>query len=239
MVRDNIKDEKYFDYFIIDENKRINKFENMIKKVIDERGEDDEGVRSAYNYLYGIYFSKLKALYSAGRSFNEIKDYLSDVLEIMDKNWDQNSGYVEMVWMLSIGIMLDVQEKEMGRLIKLVRKSEIKDYLIEFLIHSYDNRNEIVTENCKWETPYGFLVKVINEKDKEESVRLLKEYLEKKWYPGHGDMGWYDTHEIKDDYIYSGYWSFESGAIVKILRLDDHMLKEVPYYPYDMRHYKE
>ena len=31
-----------------------------------------------------------------------------------------------------------------------------------------------------------------------------------------------------------GYWSFESGALVKILGLDDSSLKEVQYYPYDM-----
>lgn len=36
-----------------------------------------------------------------------------------------------------------------------------------------------------------------------------------------------------------GYWSFESGALVKILGLDDSSLKEVQYYPYDMVHWNE
>ncbi|WP_149023628.1 PoNe immunity protein domain-containing protein [Listeria rocourtiae] len=38
--------------------------------------------------------------------------------------------------------------------------------------------------------------------------------------------------------IYSGYWSYESGAIAKVLQLDDEVLKEVKYYPYDLVHYK-
>lgn len=36
---------------------------------------------------------------------------------------------------------------------------------------------------------------------------------------------------------YSGYWSYESGAIAKVLQLDDEVLKNVPYYPYDLVHY--
>ncbi|MDD7379168.1 MAG: DUF1911 domain-containing protein [Lachnospiraceae bacterium] len=38
---------------------------------------------------------------------------------------------------------------------------------------------------------------------------------------------------------YYGYWSFEAGAIAKILNLDDSSLKDVPYYPYDLVHYKK
>ncbi|KXY58127.1 hypothetical protein AT278_02010 [Bacillus cereus] len=50
----------------------------------------------------------------------------------------------------------------------------------------------------------------------------------------------YDAHENKNkNDIYSGYWSFESGAIVKILKLDDSNLKDTSYYPYDMVHYQE
>ena len=66
----------------------------------------------------------------------------------------------------------------------------------------------------------------------------LKEYLEKYWYVGHKNMGWYDIHKAKEK-LYYGYWSFEAGAIAKILNLDDSNLKNVPYYPYDLVHYKK
>jgi hypothetical protein len=49
---------------------------------------------------------------------------------------------------------------------------------------------------------------------------------------------WYDSHKSsKNDYY--GYWSFEAGAIAKILNLDDSSLKDVAYYPYDLVHYKK
>lgn len=65
----------------------------------------------------------------------------------------------------------------------------------------------------------------------------MRDYLANEWYQGQNDTGWYDAHKSKED-IFSGYWSFVSGAIVKILELDDSSLKDTPYYPYDMVHYE-
>ena len=47
-----------------------------------------------------------------------------------------------------------------------------------------------------------------------------------------------DSHKSSEN-VYYGYWSFEAGAIAKILNLDDSSLKDVPYYPYDLVHYKK
>ncbi|MDR2570707.1 MAG: DUF1911 domain-containing protein, partial [Oscillospiraceae bacterium] len=42
----------------------------------------------------------------------------------------------------------------------------------------------------------------------------------------------------KKNSFYSGYWSYESGAVAKILRLDDTGWEDMKYYPYDMVHYR-
>ena len=76
-----------------------------------------------------------------------------------------------------------------------------------------------------------------NNQSKELSIQKLEKYLKKEWYRGHSDCAWHDDHKygIRHD----GYWSFESGALVKILGLDDSSLKGLPYYPYDMVHWNE
>lgn len=76
-----------------------------------------------------------------------------------------------------------------------------------------------------------------NNQSKELSIQKLEKYLKKEWYQGHSDCAWHDDHKygIRHD----GYWSFESGALVKILGLDDSSLKGLPYYPYDMVHWNE
>ncbi|WP_368135627.1 PoNe immunity protein domain-containing protein, partial [Bacteroides caccae] len=48
---------------------------------------------------------------------------------------------------------------------------------------------------------------------------------------------WYNDH--KYGIVHDGYWSFESGALVKVLGLDDSCLKGLPYYPYDMVHWND
>ena len=37
--------------------------------------------------------------------------------------------------------------------------------------------------------------------------------------------------------LYFCYWSFEVGAVAKILSINDSGLKDVLYYPYDLVHY--
>ena len=65
----------------------------------------------------------------------------------------------------------------------------------------------------------------------EENLDLLAE-----WY--NEDCGCYEAHKSKQN-IYYGYWSFEAGAIAKILKINDTQLRDTQYYPYDMVHYKE
>jgi hypothetical protein len=64
------------------------------------------------------------------------------------------------------------------------------------------------------------------------------DYLKNKWYHGHRDTAWYNRHKRKNS-TYDGYWSFESGAIAKIMGLDDSGWEDLKYYPYDMVHYKD
>ena len=81
-------------------------------------------------------------------------------------------------------------------------------------------------------------LKQILDNDEIIACEALKEYLQEKWYEIHRECAWYDSHKSsKNDYY--GYWSFEAGAIAKILNLDDSSLKDVAYYPYDLVHYKK
>lgn len=239
MTRDNLRDKNYFERCIENDTQRIIKFKTAIKSVIEERGTNDENVVSTYGYLFGIHIGKLEAIYSSGAPFNEVKHFFSDIIKIAEMIWSSNSEYVEMIWLLSIGNMLEIDAKEMERLKEVIKKDGVEDYLIDFLLHAYDSSWEIRTTSIDFGHPYPLIYDIINAPDKATAVTLLKDYLENEWYDGHDDMGWYDSHKREDKYLYSGYWSFESGAIAKILELDDAILQDVPYYPYDMVHYTE
>lgn len=235
-MRDTVKNKDYFKRYIEYEFTRIQKFEKAVNKVIQERGVTDRGVQSGLRSIQGFYFNILNALYSSGEPLENIKKFYPKVLRSMKPVWNSNSGYVEMIWMLSIGIMLNIPKGELRELEIMIKEDGIQDYLIDFLISYYNEDWKIRTENFKFEIPYKSLYSIINTTNKEKSLVNLNHYLIKEWYLGHKDTGWYDTHKSSED-IYSGYWSFESGAIAKILGLNDHVLKDIPYYPYDMVHY--
>ncbi|MFJ5772507.1 PoNe immunity protein domain-containing protein [Psychrobacillus sp. NPDC093180] len=234
-MRDTIKNSNYFNGYLEYEYARIEKFEKAINSLIQERGITDRGVQSGLRGIEGFYFNVLKALYSSGAPLESIRILFPKVLHIMKQVWNSDRGYVQMVWMISIGIMLNIRKAEMRELEKMVAQDGVKDYLIDFLLGHFNKEWKGSTPNFKFKIPYQTFDSVINAANKEESLTHLKNYLSKDWYHGHQDTGWYDTHKSKKD-IYSGYWSFESGAVAKILGLDDQILKDVPYYPYDMVH---
>ncbi|MDQ7737894.1 DUF1911 domain-containing protein [Prevotella corporis] len=181
---------------------------------------------------YQILISK----YSVGYPVLElIPDYLQGV-QFMKKGWNTDAGYVTMLWYLSIGVMLECH-KELQQLSILLKEHSVKDKLFSFLVN---NTQDYASEKLLWTTPYAGLIEVIElaKTNKEEAVERLQKYLKKEWYKGHSDCGWYNDHKSKWG-VHFGYWSFESGALVKILGLDDSSLQGLPYYPYDMVHCME
>jgi len=145
-----------------------------------------------------------------------------------------------MVWMLSIGIMLEIRDEEFNKLIKLVDADNLNDYLVDMLIRYRKADWKVESIDFKFPKPYMKIKRVFESAlngDKEQALEGLKSYLEKAWYKGHSDMGWYDNHKSKFN-IHVGYRSYESGATAKILGLNDTGLKDHQYYPYDLVHYK-
>ena len=225
-----IAQRRVLQYLYRKKNARIRQIEKVLHTVIEQRGAHDEGARNGYLFLANHYLDRIIAMYSAGRPLDEISRLFPGVIEMMEKSWN-GENYEQMLQALSIGVMLDVEEEQFSRLTDLVRKYELRDGLIEFMIDGHPEGPLLFAE------PYAKLMKVI-QSDGHQQAERLRSYLEDHWYDGHADSGWHDTHKHPDP-IYSGYWSFESGAVAKIIGLEDESLKDVPYYPYDMAHYKD
>ena len=201
---------------------------------------DKKKIIDTYDTILKYSLDNLLVSYSMGSDLDTFKENLQIVIDSMEKVWRQSNGYVQMVWVLSFGIMLDINIQKINKLKDLVQQDNPNDYLIDFLLNSKTDWALSHTD-FKFPVPYKSLKDVISlalENRKNEAVLRLKEYLDKEWYKGHSDTGWYNSHSSKYN-IYSGYWSWESGALVKILGLDDTILKDQQYYPYDMVHWKD
>lgn len=203
-------------------NQGINPYKRPIEEVIRLTKED-----------ISIYQEKkMIATYTAGYAIEKFKEEYLKFVDSLVPVWHSNSGYDEMLWALSIGILLEVDETTFDKLVDLVKKDDPEDYLIDYLIQSR-HPEWTIRINYNFPRPYGFTRKIIEEENSEQALKLLKEYLTKKWYPGHRDTGWYDLHKYNIDNYY-GYWSFESGALCKLKELDYKELEGFSYFPYDL-----
>ena len=236
MKRDNIFIEEKI-------NELITFNEMMIKEWLQELDQLKQGINPYKRPIEEVirltqydvsYYQKknMIATYTAGYSIEKFKEEYLKYVDSLLPVWQSNSGYLQMIWALSIGILLEIDEEIFDQLVDLVKKDDPEDYLIDYLIQSR-HPEWTIRINYNFPRPYGFTRKIIEEDNSDQALKLLKEYVTKKWYPGHRDTGWYDLHKENIDNYY-GYWSFESGALCKLKGLDYKELEGVQYFPYDL-----
>lgn len=85
--------------------------------------------------------------------------------------------------------------------------------------------------------PYEPLFHGLTETTPERALKEVDLYL-KHWYRDLAGTGWHDSHkpdELGNQGGYYGYWSFEAGAAVLLLGIeDDSSLHKYLYYPKDL-----
>ena len=222
------------------EKEQINEKRKKIKSLMKDTEEgvqrykltNDKVIANTKRTIKVLTEKILVATYTAGYPIEDFKEEYINFVNSLLPVWQSNSGYLQMVRALSIGILLEIDEGTFNQLVDLVKKDDPEDYLIDYLIKSRHPKWKIRT-NYNFPRPYGFTRKIIEEENSEKAVALLKEYLTKKWYQGCREEGWYDLHKENIDNYY-GYWSFESGALCKLKGLDYKELKGLPYFPYDL-----
>jgi hypothetical protein len=201
--------------------------------------ERNSGGLSPYVYLLKYRISSLVTMYSMGKDLECIKtDYLQAV-KAMQEYWTPYGYYLHMLWLLSIAIMLDYEDDILNDLRTLIEQEEINDHVYDVLLNYHFPERKKIADCVFDNTPYRTILEVsdLAKTDKVQATKRLEKYLKKEWYRGHSGYPWYNDH--KYGVLHDGYWSFESGALVKVLGLDDSCLKGLPYYPYDMVHWND
>ena len=102
MSRELYKDDRYFEDFIIYQNKRIEKFEDTLTKL----GEGDSSkVKQCQRILANFYKDLLSAKYSVGAVKQEVQRIYFQYLKALKQC--SISDYAEMVDILSLAILFD------------------------------------------------------------------------------------------------------------------------------------
>lgn len=201
--------------------------------------EHNSGGMSPYVFLLKYRIGSLVTMYSMGKDLECLKtDYLQAV-RAMQEYWTPYGYYQQMLWLLSIGIMLDYEDDILHVMLTLIEQEEVKDHVYDVLLNYRFTERKKLADSVFCYIPYQAILEVsdLAKTNKTQATKRLEKYLKKEWYRGHSEYPWYNDH--KYGVIHDGYWSFESGALVKVLGLDDSSLKGLPYYPYDMVHWND
>lgn len=215
---------------------RIEKLNSMIEQ---SEKDGDEISPDLYGRLFDCRVYTIVTMYSMGENLESIKSNYILTINVLEKCWTPYGYYVQMLWLLSIGIMLEYDNNVIDKLRVLIDMKEVKDRVYDVLLnYRFPERKEMA--DCVFDAvPYRAILEVsdLAKTNKLQATKRLEKYLKREWYRGHSDCAWHDDH--KYSIIHDGYWSFESGALVKVLGLDDSSLKGLPYYPYDMVHWND
>jgi len=102
----------------------------------------------------------------------------------------------------------------------------------EFMSFGLGAENRYESEQICCSQPYEHLADALSSADNIGALKDLDHFL-KRWYKDLAGTGWHDAHIEQAGYY--GYWSFEAGAAVLLLGIeDDSSLHKYLYYPKDI-----
>lgn len=224
--------------FIQENREDIRSLKEDTKNGIQRNNKDNKSIIEASyltNFIYEL--ENIRAKYSLGEDISSIEEDFHNAIYDLEHIGTREVGYINLLWMISLGILLEMDKKNIERLKKLVEKENIKDLVIDYLLCACDIGWTKITDHYEKENPYSKTREIIElaQTDKREASKRMQTYMEKDWFKGHYDYEWKNAHKRHG---YVGFWSFETAALAKILELDDTNLKDNNHYPYDLAHYK-
>ena len=259
MERDKIKNIRYFEEYINKKEESNCRIKSWF--INGEINPDRREIMLEKMFQNNIY--SLIAKYSAGYPIEDLYTDYYDALGYMHQSWMvlDNRAYLKdskynhyfgsdydlMLWMLSLGYLLDVEKQKYMLLLEILDRFSVKDLLYETIIKAkISERPPITEESYKMimDMPWAYesLRHAVKETDdeygKERSSALIERFLNKEFYQRHKGFSFYDHHK-SDNNIYYGYWSFESAAIADILSVDISPFENNKYFPKDMFFYKK
>lgn len=174
---------EYHKRFIAENKEEIKGLEEDEKNGIQRYPNDNKSIIvESYlsNFIHEM--NDIRAMYSLGEEISAIEAYFHNAIDDLEHTGSREIGELSMLWIISLGILLETDKKNIERLKKIVEKKNINDSVIDFLLCASDIGYTRITNVYFKENPYAKTREIIElaQTDKKEASKRLKTYMEKE-----------------------------------------------------------
>ena len=132
-MRDKIKDIEYFNTFINEDLARVKKFSDKL-----ENGEvKEDRILPVKSKVHDLKLGIMIAGYSKGDELSLLEEEYLDLLAEWEEVWEPEY-YNKNLKMISLGILFQVDRAFVKKVKNMLKKSNINDWLYNFLLDSLD-----------------------------------------------------------------------------------------------------
>lgn len=195
-------------------------------------------IKNTQNSIFHYTEKLIRIKYSLGLKCEDVEQLFRHGIPFLRETEYDSIGYFHILHYISLAILLDAPKEVMQVFIDKIDEAEENDILLDYLVSAYGLKRKAVSTGYYKENPYKEMMDIIEiaKDNKNKASEMLYDYTEKHWLKAHSDINWPRLSKNKKSYC--GFWSFEAGAVAKILKLDDSKLVNSDFYPYDLVHYK-
>lgn len=213
--------------------KTIEELEEAEKKGIQLYPADNVmAIKNFHDLCYENREALMDVMYFAGEDIDSLIPHFNAAVADLNISYLPSEYYPEyrcanygaVLQIIAFGILLEADDDAMRKIAHYTHYNYVEDALIDFLLSSYDIGWTHQT-GIYFDTNYRDIGNMIltAQTDKAEAANLLETYMKKV----------NKKKSINDE------WRYETGAVAKILGLDDSRLKKNKNYPYDLVHYRD
>lgn len=201
------------------------------KKIVEISGGHAD---SLYASIINMRFYALRYGYILGSDLNQLhNEYLEISSDFQKIDYLVHSNNI--VDILALGILFEDSLENLKKIVELGDLCKVNDIVFDYLANGcgikrtfnskyfQDDNNKVLTEIIQ-------LAKI----DNKQASEKFTNYIENEFPKNYWGENW--AGDVGEDF--EGVCLYAYAAIAKILNLDDSLLKDNPYYTYDLVYYK-
>src|SRR5699024_1966893 len=124
---------------ISEKREEIKELKEDIKKGIQRKPRDNKSIIKARHYRrFEYYLDNARAHYSLGDSMNEFNEGDTEEDQELDKSEKERIDYLNLPWIVALGILLETDKENIKRLSEIIKKQQLNDYVIDYLLCACD-----------------------------------------------------------------------------------------------------